>query len=108
MTTSTTEPASPTRPYGPSWVNLVIAWFESLPGPTWVAYAPWGVLPARTNGGIRAPGLGQERARPSSQATGGVIGPLFPLLLCAFGRAPGHPVVAGRPRPWGFGPLVLL
>ena len=38
MTTSATEPASPTRPYGPSWVNLVIAWFESLPGPTWVAY----------------------------------------------------------------------
>jgi len=67
-----------------------------------------GVLPARTNGGIRAPEHGQERARPSSQATGGVIGPLFTLLRCAFGRAPGHPVVAGRPRPWGFGPLVLL
>ncbi len=26
------------RPYGPSWVNLLINWIERLPGPTWLAY----------------------------------------------------------------------
>ena len=28
-----------TRPYARSWVNVVTAWLESLPGPTWLAYA---------------------------------------------------------------------
>lgn len=31
--------APPTRPYAPSWPNIVATWLERLPGPTWVAYA---------------------------------------------------------------------
>lgn len=27
------------QPYAPSWVNLLLAWMERLPGPTWLAYA---------------------------------------------------------------------
>lgn len=38
MATTGSEPAMPTRPYAPSWVNVLTTWLESLPGPTWVAY----------------------------------------------------------------------
>ncbi|MEW5992135.1 MAG: hypothetical protein AB1736_12420 [Chloroflexota bacterium] len=34
-----TEDAKLARPYDPGWVNLLTAWIERLPGPTWGAYA---------------------------------------------------------------------
>ncbi|MBF8290093.1 MAG: hypothetical protein HW391_1061 [Chloroflexi bacterium] len=32
------DAASSSRPYAPSWVNLLTSWIEALPGPAWVAY----------------------------------------------------------------------
>lgn len=52
------------RPYSPSWVNLLTAWIERLPGPTWVAYAvamALGVL-------LSAVGATLEVAAPSNNA----------------------------------------
>ncbi len=37
-TVSVRATAEPPRPYSPSWANVITAWFERLPGPTWLAY----------------------------------------------------------------------